>query len=268
MTDPKTKSIGVFDSGIGGLTVIRALMERLPHENLVYFGDTARVPYGTKSEDVIKQYAVQDAEILIEKGVKLIVVACNTVSSVALDLLEQRFDVPIIGMIHPGATHALDATRNNTIGVIGTVATIGSNAYPRSIYELRKNVNVYSAPCPLFVSLAEEGWSDHPASKLIAQEYLTPLIRYGVDTLILGCTHYPILKNVIQQVMGEEVALIDSGEAAADEVIELLTEEDLLNPSTMAPRREFMVSDVPQKFKQLGDIFLGKTLERVTRVQI
>jgi glutamate racemase len=268
MADERQKSIGVFDSGIGGLTVVRALMKSLPNENLSYFGDTARVPYGTKSEDVIRQYAYEDAAFLVSKGVKVIVVACNTVSSVALDVIESNFDVPVIGMIHPGAAFAMKSTTFRRIGVIGTFATVGSDAYTKAIHEIDSSVEVSSAPCPLFVPLAEEGWDNHPAAQLIADEYLEPLRIKKIDTLILGCTHYPILKNTIQRAAGDSVTLIDSGEAATSELIELLTELNLLNPSKELPNHEFYVSDFPQKFKQLGDLFLGKPLNRVSKVHI
>jgi glutamate racemase len=262
------KRIGVFDSGIGGLTVVRALMERLPFENITYFGDTARVPYGSKSAEVVREYAFEDTRFLLKHGVKLIVVACNTVSAVAIDDLRSHFSVPIIGMIQPGAAAAAAATKSGRVGVIGTLATIASESYQKELKVLDRRLDVLSRACPLFVPLAEEGWIDHPVSQMVANEYLSELRQHHVDTLILGCTHYPILKSVIQKAVGQGVRLIDSGEAAAEEVEALLRTQQLLNQSTQQPNHEFFVSDVPQKFRQLGSIFLGKPDLRVQRVHL
>jgi glutamate racemase len=200
------KSIGVFDSGIGGLTVVHALMKHLPHENITYFGDTARVPYGSKSAEVVREYAFEDTRFLLEQGVKLIVAACNTVSAVAIDDLKAQFDVPIIGMIDPGADAARKATKNGRIGVIGTLATIASESYSRALRQRDPALAVISRPCPLFVPLAEEGWTDHPVSQMVADEYLADLRQQHIDTLILGCTHYPILREVIQRTVGAETS--------------------------------------------------------------
>ncbi len=262
------KSIGVFDSGIGGLTVVHALMKHLPHENITYFGDTARVPYGSKSAEVVREYAFEDTRFLMQQGVKVIVVACNTVSAVAIDDLKSHFDIPIVGMIQPGAIAACKASSNQRIGVIGTYATIGSESYPRALKRCNASIESFSAPCPLFVPLAEEGWGSHPVAASVAEEYLAPLRRQQVDTLILGCTHYPILHGVIQEVMGKGVTLIDSGEAAAYEVERRLRENNILNTSKEQPNYSFFVSDVPQKFKQLGEIFLDKSDLRVTKVHL
>ncbi|MFA6235653.1 MAG: glutamate racemase [Bacteroidota bacterium] len=264
----KQKSIGVFDSGIGGLTVVHALMRHLPRENITYFGDTARVPYGSKSAEVVREYAFEDTRFLLQQGVKCIVVACNTVSAVAIDDLKAQFDIPIIGMIDPGADAAQRATKRGRIGVIGTLATIASQSYARALYLRDPSYEVTSKPCPLFVPLAEEGWTNHPVSQMVADEYLLELRQHQIDTLILGCTHYPILRTVIQQSIGEDVTLIDSGEAAAREVEQLLNDEDLLNPSFEQPNYSFFVSDVPQKFKQLGEIFLNRPDLRVTKVHL
>lgn len=265
---PSQKPIGVFDSGIGGLTVVRALSQRLPHENIVYFGDTARVPYGSKSEDVVREYAIEDATFLIEQGVKMIVVACNTVSAVALDDLTARFDVPVVGMIRPGARAALDASTTRRVGVIGTLATIASRAYTRALHEVDGATLVVPKACPLFVPLAEEGWGAHPVAAMVAAEYLASLRLERIDTLILGCTHYPILRDVIRQAIGDDVTLIDSGEAAAAEVEAVLAARGELNDSQDMPSATFYVSDVPQQFKQLGEIFLGRRDLRVQRVGI
>lgn len=267
MTSRNSKPIGVFDSGIGGLTVVRALTRHLPHENIVYFGDTARVPYGPKSPQVVREYSVQDTEFLMAHHVKMIVVACNTVSSVALDLVMKRAKVPVVGVIQPGATAAAAATRNGRVGVIGTVGTIASNAYVNAIRLADPAVSVTAQACPLFVPLAEEGWTDHPATALIVKEYLFPFRRDRVDTLVLGCTHYPILAGVISAYLGDGVTLIDSGEAAARETGEILRAEGIANPSAAKPNVQFFVSDIPHKFTEVGERFLGHRLGRVRRAE-
>ncbi len=267
MSSQQSKPIGVFDSGIGGLTVVRALTRHLPHENIVYFGDTARVPYGPKSPQVVREYAVQDTEFLMGHNVKMIVVACNTVSSVALDLVMKRAGVPVVGVIVPGAGAAVAATKNRRVGVIGTVGTIASNAYVNAIRLFDPAVTVMSQACPLFVPLAEEGWTGHGATALIAKEYLFPMKREKIDTLVLGCTHYPLLAEAISGVLGERVTLIDSGEAAAAEVGALLDSGGLRNPSSARPNIQFYVSDIPHKFSEVGERFLGHKLGRIRRAE-
>lgn len=264
----RSNPVGVFDSGIGGLTVVKSLDSFLPSESVIYFGDTARVPYGNKSNDTIVEYALQDAAFLIKKNVKMIVVACNTASSVALDALKENFNVPIVGMIEPGAKAALQATKNKKIGVIGTSSTIANQAYSKSLLALDNSVTVHEKACPLFVPLAEEGWVDHKATKLIAKEYLTELKEMDIDTLILGCTHYPILRNVIQDAIGKKVTLIDSGSAASTEVSDYLNGRGIKNTSNLLGRHEFYVSDVPRKFKQIADMFLGKEISHVEKVTL
>ncbi len=266
MSSINSKPIGVFDSGIGGLTVVHALTKLLPHENVVYFGDTARVPYGPKSAQVVREYAAQDADFLVSKDVKMVVIACNTVSAVALDVVQKRTRLPVVGVIQPGADAAEKATMKNRIGVIGTRATINSNAYAHAIRQLNAKAEVFSRECPLFVPLAEEGWMDHKATELVAREYLFPLTLEHIDTLILGCTHYPILRNAIQSAVGERVTLVDSGEATADEVARVLQKEGLKNPSTLQPHRQFYVSDIPAKFAEIGERFLGEKMGRVEKV--
>jgi glutamate racemase len=261
-----SRPIGVFDSGIGGLTVVKALMNRLPHENIVYFGDTARVPYGSKSPQVVRDYTAQDTEVLLKHDVKMIVIACNTVSSVALDVVQRRAKLPVVGVIIPGAEAAVRSTKKNRVGVIGTVGTVTSNAYPNAIRQLDASVQVFSRACPLFVPLAEEGWLDHKATQLIAREYLFPLTQEKIDTLVLGCTHYPLLRPIIDDVFHHTVTLIDSGEATAHSVARLLEEMNLLNTSTLKPRLRFLVSDIPHKFTEIGERFLGQKLGKVERV--
>jgi glutamate racemase len=263
-----SKPIGVFDSGIGGLTVVRALHERLPHENIVYFGDTARVPYGPKSPQVVREYAAQDVDFLVSRDVKMVVVACNTVSSVALDIVQRHAKVPVVGVIVPGAEAAVKATTGKRVGVIGTSATVNSKAYVNAIRQFDPAVEVFSQVCPLFVPLAEEGWVDHQVTDLVAKEYLFPLKLERIDTLILGCTHYPLLRHAITKAVDGSVVLIDSGEATAERVEEVLKKEGLQNPSTLDANLQFYVSDIPAKFSEIGERFLGKKMGRVRRAEI
>ena len=261
-------SIGVFDSGIGGLTVVREIHHILPHESTVYFGDTARVPYGPKSENLVRRFALQNSHFLVEQGVKAIVIACNTASSVALQTVKEHMTVPVLGVIEPGAKAAVQRTKTGNIGVIGTVGTIESEAYHRAIRQYGDTFKVFGQPCPLFVPLAEEGWVDHHPTLLIAQEYLTPLKDHNIDTLILGCTHYPLLKRVISEVMGSEIALIDSAEATARELQALLQDKEILSHQGDGVRRTYYVSDVPHRFREVAERFLGSSLGPVERVDI
>jgi glutamate racemase len=222
--------IGIFDSGVGGLTVAREIFKLLPDENVVYFGDVGRYPYGGRSKEIITKFAVQDITFLMEHKVKFIICACNTVSSVALDELKSNYEVEMIGVIEPGAKAAVERTRTGRVGVIGTNATIGSNAYARIIHSLDPEVKVFSLACPLFVPLAEEGYIDKEATYLIARDYLQTMHDVEIDTLVLGCTHYPLLRHVISEVMGDSVTLIDSGEETAKTALWRLSENGLLNP--------------------------------------
>lgn len=260
------KPIGVFDSGIGGLTVVHALLKRLPHENIVYFGDTARVPYGPKSPQVVRDYAKDDTEFLLSKNVKMIVIACNTVSAVALDVVQKLANIPVVGVIVPGANAAVAASKTKRIGIIGTVGTVSSNAYPNAIRQSDSMAQVFSRACPLFVPLVEEGWIDHKATAMIAKEYLFPLSVERIDTLVLGCTHYPLLKNVISDALKGTATLIDSGEAAAVEVERVLEENNMKNPSREKPNLQFFVSDIPAKFSEIGERFLGAKMGVVKKV--
>ncbi len=261
-----SKPIGVFDSGIGGLTVVRALSARLPNENIVYFGDTARVPYGPKSPTVVREYAKQDVDFLVSKEIKIVVIACNTVSAVALDVVQNRARVPVVAVILPGAREAVRATKKKRVGIIGTIATVNSGAYTNAIRQLDGDVQVFAQPCPLFVPLAEEGWIDHKVTALVAKEYLFPLKLEKIDTLILGCTHYPVLRGAIAASVDPNVTLIDSGAAVAADVERLLEEKELRNPSREKPNLEFYVSDLPARFTEIGERFLGQTMGRVHRV--
>ena len=260
-----TAPLGVFDSGIGGLTVAHAIFERLPGESVVYFGDTARVPYGPKSPETVRRYSGEILEYLLQRGVKMVVVACNTSTAHALDDLRRRSPVPVIGVIEPGATAAVAATRSGRIGVIGTAGTIASGAYERAIKARRPGATVVSQPCPLFVPLIEEGWFDHPATELIAREYLEPLLASQVDVLVLGCTHYPLLKPLLGRVLGSGVRLIDSAEETAAEVARALAAGGLAADTPKRVTHQFVVSDDEPHFRAISERFLG---ERVQSVEV
>ncbi|NTV45238.1 MAG: glutamate racemase [Chlorobiales bacterium] len=265
----KSGPIGIFDSGIGGLTVVRKIRERLPNERLIYFGDTARVPYGTKSQPTVRRYAADDTRLLLKYQPKMIVVACNTVSALALDVVEHLGNgIPVLGVLKAGARLAVERSKTKHVGVIGTSATISSNAYPLEITKLNPSAEVYSKACPLFVPLAEEGFIRHDASRLIAKEYLSELLSHEIDSLVLGCTHYPILKPMIADVVGEGVNIIDSADAVAMEVEAVLRERELLNPATNSELPKVLVSDLPQKFKAMFELFLGISLPDVELVEI
>ena len=258
--------IGIFDSGIGGLTVVKQLMRLLPNEQIVYFGDTARIPYGTKSKRLIEQYALEDARFLLQYDVKAVVVACNTASSLAMDVLDKELDIPVIGVVVPGAQTAATLTQNQKVGVIGTLATINSGSYSKEINRLNRNISVSGQPCPLLVPLVEEGWLDDYVTILALKKYLNNLIAEKIDTLILGCTHYPLLEKTIQSVMGPDVQLIDSGKETAKEVKSLLIKNGILNNSGRVKENKFFVSDIPAKFEEIGSRFLGQELNNVERV--
>lgn len=262
--------IGIFDSGVGGLTVLKAVRARLPNEDVIYLGDTARVPYGTKSPATVERYAIEDASFLIEKGVKLIIVACNTASALAANELRRLIALPLLGVIGPGARAAARATRNRRIGVIGTEATIASGAYERRIREAcgAGEAQLFSQACPLFVPLVEEGETDSDITRAVAEKYLAPLREQRIDTLVLGCTHYPLLKPVIAETMGAGVTLVDSAEAVAAEVTELLAEKNLLNDQNRAGASRFYVTDAAQRFHRIAERFLGQPLEHLEAVEV
>ena len=257
--------IGVFDSGIGGLTVVKALIEDMPSESIVYFGDTARVPYGTKSKSTIVKFSLENVEFLLRFGVKCIVIACNTSSSWALPTLRKYFKVPMIGVIRPGALAAVRQTRNKRVGVIGTNATINSGAYTTAIQRIDPRITVFSQSCPLFVPLVEEGWLNGAVSRQIATRYLGGLRQRRIDTLILGCTHYPLLAPTIQQVLGLRVALVDSAKQTANEVRGVLAGTEALCGQDRRPRHRFFVTDEPTHFHRLADRFLGRMIGSVER---
>ena len=268
MRHDRHSAIGVFDSGVGGLTVLKALIERLPMESTVYLGDTARVPYGTKSAEVVTRYALKNAELLIEHGIKLLVVACNTASAAALPLLREKLPIPVLGVIEPGAAAAARKTKTGKVAVIGTPGTIKSGAYQRALLAERSDLTVTLKSCPLFVPLAEEGWVTGEVPMLIASEYLTGFVTGGIDTLVLGCTHYPLLAAVIADIVGPEVALIDSARATAERAAALLAERDLLKTQLSTVERHFLVTDIPERFLAVGARFLGRPISGARQVDL
>jgi len=268
MTIDRKRPIGIFDSGIGGLTVLKEIIRVLPDEGTLYLGDTARLPYGTKSEETVIKYAIENTRFLVQYNIKLLVIACNTASAVSLSVLRKEFSLPLLGVIEAGALGAVRATRNGRVGIIGTETTIRSNAYTRAIKAIDPNIETISRPCPLFVPLVEEGWLDDDITFAVAERYLAPFKKEGIDTLVLGCTHYPLLKGVIHRVMGSGVTLIDSAAETAREVKEVLSRLDLISPEGIqaggAPVRRYFVTDVPIRFEDQGSRFLG---ERITKVE-
>ena len=263
------QAIGVFDSGLGGISVVRAIIDLLPHEHLIYFGDTARVPYGSKSEDTVIRFAHQISSFLREKQVKMIVVACNTASAVALQSLQQSFSIPIVGVIEPGSEAAVKSSKYKRIGVIGTASTIRSGAYRAAIRALDPEIEVMDQACPLLVPLVEEDWPHDGVVTQVLESYLDIFKTHKPDSLILGCTHYPYLKSIIQKVMGPSVHLVDSGEETATRVKKVLQDMDLLNHGNGDPgRHKFYVSDFPQKFEETASRFLGRPLEKLFKVEL
>ncbi len=262
------KNIGVFDSGVGGLTVVKELMKLLPRETIIYFGDTARVPYGNKSAATVTKYSLQNARFLLQQDIKLLVVACNTASALSLTALQESFPaLPIIGVIEPGVNAALKATKSKKVGVAGTLATISSQAYNRLLTARAPDVQVYGQACPLFVPLVEEGWVHKKVTSLIAAEYFSGMKRLGIDTLILGCTHYPLLKRIIGQVMGKKVKLVDSAQEAALEVQQILENKEMAVTKGIG-NCLFYVSDIPDKFIIVGQQLLGEKIQQATQIDI
>lgn len=254
--------IGIFDSGIGGLTTVKAIMEMLPGYDIVYFGDTARTPYGTKSCGTVINYSLENSKLLLEKGAKLIIMACNTASSVATDKVKDNFDVPVFEVISPAVKRALKESRKKQIGIIGTRGTIKSNVYEKMINGLDPLAKVYSAPCPLLVPLVEEGWAKKPETAMIAKKYIQPLKVRQIDTLVLGCTHYPVLKDVIQRKAGKRVKLIDSAEAVTDEVVLFLKDNPEFEKTLGKNNRtDFFVSDITDQFKITARQIIKKRIE-------
>ncbi len=264
---PASDPIGIFDSGIGGLTVFKAVRRGLPDEDIVYFGDTARVPYGTKSKETITKFSIENVHFLQSFDVKMVVVACNTASSLSLEALQRKFTMPVVGVIEPGSRAAIRQTKTGRIGVIGTKSTIGSNAYEAWLKKLDPDVSVYSSACPLFVPFVEEGWTEGDVITKVARAYLEPFKNFKIDTLILGCTHYPLLSSIIQKVVGNKVRLINSGEETAKEAGRLLLKMGIESPArAKSPQPHFYVSDEPEQFRALGERFLGRAIPSVAKI--
>jgi len=258
----KHRAIGMFDSGFGGLTVMRQFQKILPEESVVYLGDTARLPYGEKSAEIIEQYSIQNGIFLMRQNIKLLIVACNTAASVAIDPLRKIFNIPVLGVIQPGAREAVRQTRTGKIAVLGTKGTIRSGCYQKAIQDLLPHAEVTSIACPLWVPLVEEHFLHHPSAKLIVEEYLKPVKAAGVDTVLLGCTHYPLLHALIEKELGSAITIVEPAEACAKEAADLLATQHLQNPEKDAFYRYF-VSDDPDKFRQIGSTFLGAPLPTV-----
>lgn len=263
--DPRAGSIGIFDSGFGGLTVMRAIRELMPHENIIYFGDTARLPYGSKSSETILRYSIENASFLATQGIKVLVIACNTSCSAALEQVRRSCgDIPVIGITEQGVEEVSRLMPEGKIGILGTRATITSGIFQHQILSRCPNVELTAISCPLFVPLVEEGYVEHPMSALVVQEYLRPLKNRGIKGVLLGCTHYPLLQSTIQHELGHDVLLINPAIACAEKTREVLAEKKLLNPSSEIPHYQFLVSDDPEKFRLLGKTFLNYPLEHVS----
>lgn len=277
-TSKKLLPIGIFDSGVGGLTVYRALHYRLPNEHFIYLGDTARVPYGTKSLATVERYAIENSQFLVSRGIKLLVVACNTASALALPKIREKIGIDVVGVIGPGGRKAVEITSGISrprIGVIATEATVASNAYFEAIRKASGDAEVYQTGCPLFVPLAEEGWTNEPETISIAAKYLAKMKDFAPDALVLGCTHYPTLKDVIQQTVGENVMLVDSGEATAEEVELMLIEKGLANPGPVVGKRQlcddldhFYVTDAADRFGRVAETFLGTMPSKLEAIEV
>ena len=265
--DKRNFAIGIFDSGLGGLTVVKEALRFLPNESIIYLGDTARVPYGNKSKDTVLRFTKEAVSFFSSQGVKMLLVACNTASSLALPLLEDDYGFPIYGVIDAGVEEACKVSRTGRIGVIGTKATIKSGIYEEKLKQRGTDIKVYSRPCPLFVPLIEEGWMEDPIAYKVCEKYLKDFKKEKIDVLILGCTHYPLMRNIIQYIAGDTVALIDSASAFVKKIKRILTEQDLSSVSGEA-RHKFYVTDEPESFEELSSLFLGNRIGPVTKIQL
>jgi len=261
------KPIGIFDSGIGGLTVLKAIKKMLPEETLIYLGDTARVPYGNKSKDTIIRYSIENTNFLVRFDIKMLVIACNTSTAMSIEILKEKFNIPIVGVIEPGAKKAVAVTKNNRIGVIGTEATIKSKAYQNIIKTLNPKATIFAKPCPLFVPLVEEGLLKGRVADSVVEMYLKSFKVKGIDVLVLGCTHYPLLKNTIRRYFEGKVKIVDSAEETAKVVSDMLNEKGLLNKGKKEEDKYF-VTDAAQRFLKVGKTIMGKDLKEVYTVQI
>lgn len=266
LLNPHLSSIGIFDSGFGGLTVMRAIREILPYENIIYFGDTARLPYGNKSADTILRYSLENAAFLVSQGIKVLVIACNTACTAALEQVRKEVKIPVIGITEQGVEEVSRLLPQGKVAVLGTRATITSGVYQQQLLSRCSTLELFFISCPLFVPIVEEGYVEHPMSAAIVQEYLRPLKNKEIQGVLLGCTHYPLLQNAIQQELGPHVVLINPAIACAEQTRSLLAEKNLLNPSTEIPHYQFFVSDDPEKFRLLGKTFLNYPLEHVQHI--
>jgi glutamate racemase len=261
----KNRPIGVFDSGFGGLTVMSAISKTLPRENLIYFGDTAHVPYGSKSKDAVIKFSKDIAAFLLKNDIKLLVIACNTASAFALPALRKSLPIPAIGVIEPGSKAAVQNTKNRRIGIIGTEGTVASASYPKAVKQISK-ARVFQQACPLFVPFLEEGWNKGEIAQAVVKTYLAPLLKKNIDSLVLGCTHYPLLKKLISKTAGKNVALIDSAAATANEVKDVLSKKGMLADKKRRAVLKFYVSDNPEKFKKIGSKFFHRKIKEVKKV--
>lgn len=263
-----TRPIGIFDSGIGGLTVVKEVMKILPNEDIYYFGDTARVPYGNKSPETVTKFSFQNTRFLISKNVKAIVIACNTASAFSIESVKENFKLPVLGVIRPGARAAARETKNGKIGIIGTEGTIASRAYEKAIKKINPDAEIFAYSCPLFVPLVEEGWAGSKVSYLVAEEYLAPLKKAGIDTLVMGCTHYPLLKKVVGDIMGADVTLINPAEETAIDLMQVLVQNKLQNEIKEGSQYRYYVSDNSDKFSRVGTNFLSKEVFNIDKIDI
>ena len=269
MANINARPIGVFDSGIGGLTVVKSIMQQLPHEDIVYFGDIARLPYGTKSVVTIRKFAEQTVQFLLQQNVKAIVIACNTISAVAKDEVKNLAgNIPVLDVISAGSCAGSYVSRNNRIGVIATPATVNSNAYPNSLKQINPKLEIFQKACTMFVPLIEEGFIDHPALELIAREYLADIVAKDVDTLILGCTHYPMIKATLRKIMGDATIIIDPAATTADELSKILKQMNALNQQTKKPEYRFYVTELSPNFNKIGEMFLNTQLNKPMLVNL
>ena len=262
------RPIGIFDSGLGGLTVVKECMDILPNENIMYFGDVARIPYGTRSEETVRRYSLQCTRFLLSKNIKMLIIGCNTASARSLEIIRNTVDIPVIGVIRPGARAAVRATRNSKIGVIGTISTIGSGAYEKEIKNISPEADVVSGACSLFVPIVEEGWADTEVARAATDKYLAPIKAHGIDTLILGCTHYPLLRKTITGYMGEGVTLVNPAYETVMEAKALLEQKDMLAKGGNNPHYEYYTSDFSPKFVQICSEFLHSDIQFCEKVDI
>ncbi len=262
------RPIGIFDSGIGGLSVVKEIRRLLPDESIVYFGDTARLPYGTKSKETIVRFSKEIVRFLLQCRVKLIVVACHTASSFSLPALKRQFDVPVVGVVRPGARAAVRKTRSGRIGVLGTRSTVTSGSYAKAIQKLDSKAKVFSQSCPLFVPLVEEGHFHDEITRQVAEKYLLPMKRLNPDTVVLGCTHYPLIRGVIQEILGRDITLIDSARETAEEVKEIIERNRLSSMNGRVSDCKFFVSDEPKRFAKIGSLFLKDTIRSVRKATL